>query len=342
MTLNDQLVLLEENSKKAVELCLGNIYSFTNSGHEQYQWLTLFAACGLDHAKVSYMQKRTPPQLFGCVMTESVIENNIKLVEVNGVRKHLQSMAGSPGLLIATMLLNMDLWTPSQVHKLANPKQINKMYEDTLVYMNVKLNSRDTIEKAREKMSKIVRTLNDVFQTFPNFGHEVIVTTIRPFPINRVHFQRAIYQQLKTVDEVFQNIRPNHDHSKELIKTLNSIREGTCSEDLGSRTIKYIGSLFRQRAEAIVGCSYSMTNPNLCKTACMLGSFFYIMRSDNLKNLQESYNHIFGKERIFQNVSIGTQSIIKTSFNNSRFPPGFCITGRILHTETTNYSKTDR
>ena len=204
LTLSDQLVLLEENSKKAVEVCLGNIYSFTNSGHEQYQWLTLFAACGLDHAKVSYMQRRTPSQLFGCVMDESVIKNNFFIMEVEGVRKHLQSKAGSPGILLATMLLNTDLWTPSQVHKLANPKQINKLYEDTLVYMNVKLNSSDTIEKAREKMSKIVRTLNDVFQTFPNFGHEVIVTTvIKQFPINKVHYQYALYQQLKTIEEVF-------------------------------------------------------------------------------------------------------------------------------------------
>ena len=112
LTLSDQLVLLEENSRKGLELCLGNIYSFTNSGHEQYQWLTLFAACGLEPAKISDMQRRTPSQLFGCVMAESMIENNIKLVRVNGVRKHLQSKAGSPGILLATMLLNTDLWTP--------------------------------------------------------------------------------------------------------------------------------------------------------------------------------------------------------------------------------------
>ena len=292
LALSDQLVLLEGNTKKAVETCLGNIYSFTNSGHEQYQWLTLFAACGLDHAKVSYMQKRTPSQLFGCVMDESVIKNNIKIVEVNRVRKHLQSMAGSPGILVATMLLNMDLWTPSQVQKLANPKKVNKLSEELLVYMNVKLNISDTIEKAREKMSKIVRTLNDVFQTFPNFGHEVIVTTIiKPFPINKVSYQYAIYQQLKTIDKVFQNISPKQEESYELIKNMGNILDGTCSQNLARFTMKYIGSLFRRRAEAIGGCSQGSGS----KTKTTLASILYMMRSETLKNRMESLNHIFGK-----------------------------------------------
>ena len=315
LALSDQLVLLEGNTKKAVETCLGNIYSFTNSGHEQYQWLTLFAACGLDHAKVSYMQKRTPSQLFGCVMDESVIKNNIKIVEVNRVRKHLQSMAGSPGILVATMLLNMDLWTPSQVQKLANPKKVNKLSEELLVYMNVKLNISDTIEKAREKMSKIVRTLNDVFQTFPNFGHEVIVTTIiKQFPINRVHYQYALYQQLKTIDEVFTSIRPTKHHSQKLINDMLSMSEGRCSADLAQCFVKYTGSIFRQRAEAIAGSS----GFNFCKTACGLGSSIFIMRSEILKNMQESFNHIFGKELKHSSESHNNHKVLKCKIN-SRF-----------------------
>ena len=289
LTFSDQLVLLEENSRKALELCLGNIYSFTNSGHEQYQWLTLFAACGLEPAKISKMQRRTPSQLFGCVMDESVIKNNLIIMEVEGVRKHLQSKAGSPGTFLATMLLNTDLWTPNQVHKLANPKEVNKLYEDTLVYMNVKLNSSDTTEKAREKMSKIVRTLNDVFQTFPNFGHEVKVTTIiRPFAINRETYTYALYQQLRTIDEVFKTTTPKQEISYTLIKNVENITEGTCSQDLARCTMKYLGSLLRRRAEVIGGCSAS-------KTALILASLVDLMRADTLTNLEESLNHIFGK-----------------------------------------------
>ena len=77
---------------------------------------------------------------------------------------------------------------------------------------------------------------------------------------------------------------------------MQSISEGRCPQDLALNTIKYMGSLYRRRAEAIGACSGSMTKPDFQKTACVLASYLYIMRNENLKNMDESLRHIFGKE----------------------------------------------
>ena len=200
------------------------------------------------------------------------------------VRKDLQSKASNPGLLVTCVLLHT---YPSQMNKIANLKEVNKLYVDILVSMSAKHGNGD-IEKAKADMSKIVRTLNDMFKTFLNFGHEVIVTTVmKQLSINRETYVWSLNQQLKTIDKVAQSCRPK-EVTYTLIKAIASIIKSTGSKDLARCTIKYMGDHVKRRAEAIGGCSSS-------KTAHILASLLNLMKVETLNNFEESVNFIFGK-----------------------------------------------
>ena len=125
---------------------------------------------------------------------------------------------------------------------------------------------------------------------------EVKVTTaLRKFPINKETHLYAIGEQLNIIEKVFLSITPTKQETYNLVTTMERISDGRCPQDLALNTMKYVGSLYLRRAEAIGACSGSMTKPDFQKTACVLASSLYLMRGENLKNLDESLRHIFGK-----------------------------------------------
>ena len=260
-------------------------------GKEQFEWLTLFSSADIDPLILACMFDRSSSDLFGSVMNESQIETNSS--HVKKITRELQSNGVNPAILITTVLLHTNRWTPTQIAGLANLEKVKQKYDELLLTMAVDHNG-DVSEKAKE-MDKIVTTL--MCMAFPNYGHEVkVTTTLRKFPVNKETHLFAIREQLDIIEKVFCSITPTKQETLMLVTTMKKLSEGRCPQDLALNTMRYTGSLYRRRAEAIGACSGSMTKPDFQKTACVLASFLYIMRNENLKNMDESLRHIFGKE----------------------------------------------
>ena len=289
---SDQLHLLSNNTIRAIQLCFAQCESSTRiTGKEQFEWLTLFSSADIDPLLLACMFDRSSSDLFGSVMNESQIETNSS--HVKKITRELQSNGVNPAILITTVLLHTNLWTPSQLAGLANFKKVKQKYDELLLTMAVDHNG-DVSEKAKE-MDKIVTTL--MCMAFPNYGHEVkVTTTLRKFPVNKETHLYAIRDQLDIIETVFLSITPTNQETLMIVTTMKNICEGTCPQDLVLNTMKHIGLLYLRRAEAIGACSGSMTKPDFQKTVCVLASYLYIMRNENLKNMDESLRHIFGKE----------------------------------------------
>ena len=297
---SDQLHLLSNNTVRAIQLCFAQCESSIRiTGKEQFEWLTLFSASDIDPLLLACMFDRSSSDLFGSVMNESQIKTNSS--HVKKITRELQSNGINPAILITTVLLHTNLWTPSQLAGLANLKKVKQKYDDLLLKMAVDHNG-DVSEKAKE-MNKIVTTL--MCMSFPNYGHEVKVTTaLRKFPISKETHLFAIRDQLDIIENVFHSITPTKQETLILVTTMKNISEGRCPQDLALDTMKYIGWLYCRRAEAIGACSGSMTKSDFQKTACVLASSLYLMSSVNLKNMDESLRHIFGKEQCKVYLSI--------------------------------------
>ena len=288
---SDQLHLLSNNTIRAIQLCFAQCESSTRiTGKEQFEWLTLFSCADIDPLLLACMFDRSSSDLFGSVLTESQIEANSSCI--TKIQRELQANGINPAILITTVLLHTNLWTPTQLAGLANLERVKQTNNELLLKMAVDQNG-DVSEKVKE-MDKIVTTL--MCMTFPNYGHEVKVTTsLRKFPINKETHLYAIGEQLNIIEKVFLSITPTKQETYNLVTTMERISDGRCPQDLALNTMKYVGSLYLRRAEAIGACSGSMTKPDFQKTACVLASSLYLMRGENLKNLDESLRHIFGK-----------------------------------------------
>ena len=291
--LSDQCILLSENMASAVQLCIAQCkMRIAVFGTEQFQWLTLYEAKDIDPLYLASMRRVTLLELLRNLMTKTQILQHIRFA--NRIGKELRAYAHNPGILIMCVLLNTEMCTPTQLEKLGHLKKVQSTY-DTFVSMIAKYSNID-IEKTKAQMSKIVMILSNMSKNFPNYWDEVVVTTVlRKFPISQETYQFAVYQQLKIVDDVFKTIRPKQD-TYTLLRAMEQIWEGKCSEDFARGIMKNIGSLYRRRAKAIVGCFGSSMNPSYFKTACTLASFLYMMRSNLMSNMQESFNYIYGKE----------------------------------------------
>ena len=287
---SDQCALLSENMASAVQLCIAQCKtSKAIFGSEQLQWLTLYEAKDIHPLVRACMRRVNLLELFRNLMTKTQILQHIRFA--NKIGKELGAYAHNPGTLIMCVLLNTEMWTPTQLETLGNLKEVQRFY-DLLVSTTAKYN----IENTKEQMSKISMILNDMSRNFPNYWDEVMVTTVlTKFPIIQETYQFAVYQQLKIVDDVFKTIRPKQD-TYTLLRAMEQMWEGKCSEAFARGIMKNIGSLYRRRAKVIVGCFGSSMNPSYFKTACTLASFLYMMRSNLMSNMQESFNHIYGKE----------------------------------------------